>query len=101
VGEVKPEGVVTGEAVAAAGAEDDVEGAELFGDGGGPAEEEVGDDEEFAGFVLYEDVAEEVCEGGFEGGGGLDEANDEVVGYGVGVLCVGRETVLGGSERDF
>jgi len=57
VGEVEPEGAVTGEAVAAAGAEDDVEGSNFFGDGGGPAEEDVGDDKEFVVFVLYEDVA--------------------------------------------
>jgi len=57
VGEVKPEGVVTGEAVAATAAEDDVEGTKFFGNGGGPPEEDVGDDEELAVFVLYEDAA--------------------------------------------
>lgn len=39
-----PEGVVAGEAEAGGAAEDDVEDAEFLGDGGGPAEEDVGDD---------------------------------------------------------
>lgn len=51
--------------------------------------------------VLEEDVLDEGFEGWLEGGGGLDEANDEVVGDGVGVLRVGREAVVGGSEGDF
>lgn len=66
MGKVEPEGVVAGEAVGAAAAEDEVGGGEVLGDGGGPAEEDVGDDAKF-GF-LGEGVSEEGFEGGDEGG---------------------------------
>lgn len=100
--EVEPERVVASQAVTAATAEDDVEDGEFLGDGGGPAEEDVGDDAEFMiGLIWDEDVLDEVFEVWFEGGGGFDESNDEVVGYGVGVFCVWWEAVIGGSERDF
>lgn len=48
--------------------------------------------------VLEEDVLDEGFEGWLEGGGGLDEANDEVVGDDIDVLYAGREVV---SERGF
>ena len=60
MGEVEPEGIVAGEAIAT---EDDVEDAEFLGNSGSPAEEDVRDDKKFMFMVLDEDVWDE----GFEG----------------------------------
>lgn len=59
---IKPERAITGEAEAAAAAEDGVEDSELFGDGGRPAEEDVGDDaERFS--VSKDEILENFLEG--------------------------------------
>lgn len=62
MGEVEPEGIVAGEAIAT---EDDVEDAEFLGNSGSPAEEDVRDDKKFMFMVLDED--EDVWDEGFEG----------------------------------
>ena len=95
--EVHPEGIITREAVTAATAEDDVEDAKLLSHSGGPTEENISNDAESLG----SEVLDEVLEGFFEGGGSLDELDDEVVGDSVGVLSVRREAVFGAGEREF
>ena len=105
--EVHPEGAVTCQAVTAATAEDDVEHAQLFGHACCPTKEDVGNDKEFVllllvlVLVLGEEVLDEVFEGLFEGSGGFDEFDDEVVRHDVGVLGVWGEAVVGAGERDF
>lgn len=53
------------------------------------------------GVLGVNEVLDELLEGRSERSGGLDEANDEVVWYNIGVFGVGREAMVGAVEGDF
>lgn len=72
----------------------------LVDHGGSPPKKEVSNDDK-RWIAAVNEVGEKGPEGGFEGGGGLEEAEDEVVGEVVGVLAGRREAVVGGVEGDF
>ena len=71
-----------------------------MGHGGGPPEKEVSNHGKRR-ISAVDEVGEEDPEGGFKGGGGLEEAEDEVVGEVFGVLAVWGEAVVDGVEGDF
>lgn len=80
VGEVLPHGHIGGGTVGAAGGEGNIDGGEGFGDLVRPPHEDVGDYAERRGAVRGGGVTDEAAEGGFEGGGGVEEGDDEVEG---------------------
>lgn len=78
-----------------------MENVKLFSHASGPSKEYVGDNAERAlAVLLFGYVLDEFLERWSERSRGFEEANDEVVGNGVGVLGVGWEAVVGAAEGD-
>lgn len=72
-----------------------MEHVKLFGQACSPSKEYVSKDAKWPVAMLFFDkVFYEFLEGWFQRVGGFKEADDKVVGSGIGVLDVGRETVV-------
>ena len=93
--EVDPDGEVDGQAVRPSRYEDRVEDPMLVGDLDRPSEEEVRDDADgLADIFFSDDGGDESVEGGSEGLGGFDQADDERASQGVGAFAVGWEAMI-------
>lgn len=96
VREIQPHGAITGHSKSTNDGENGMKNSEFVCDIRGPTEECVGDDSN----RLWGKGGEQVVERKLERGGGLEEAEAESVGEGIGVFGVGREAVIGAVEGD-
>lgn len=98
---VHPKGIVVGQAAPACAAEDCLEHVKLSGDVCSPSKENIDDDaKRGTALLLFDEILDEFLESWFERDRSFKEANDEVVGKGVGVLGIGWETMVGAAEGD-
>jgi hypothetical protein len=78
-----------------------MEHVKLFGQACSPSKEYASDDAKWAvAMLLFDQVFHEFLEGWFQRIRGFKEADEKVVGHGIGVLGVGREAVVGAGKGD-